>query len=67
MSTFTPFGTYRNDPPDQIAPCSAENLLSWGGTHRHEYAPTSSSCSVTAVSIAQKMIPRAAYSSLSAS
>ena len=67
-STFTSFGTYRNEPPDQTAPCSAENLLSCGGTHLFmKYSRTRSSCSVTAVSMAQKMIPWSAYSCLSPS
>jgi hypothetical protein len=37
MSTVVFSGTYTNEPPDQIAPWSAANLLSLGGTAlRHE-------------------------------
>src|SRR5207245_1891692 len=64
-STLTPLGTYRNEPPDQTAPCSAENLLSCGGTHLFmKYFCTSSGYWLIAVSIEQNRIPSFAYSSL---
>src|SRR6266566_1227752 len=64
-STFTPLGTYKNEPPDHTAPCRAENLLSWAGTHLFmKYFCTSSGYSRTAVSIEQKRMPSFAYSSL---
>jgi len=36
MSTVVFSGTYTNEPPDQIAPWSAANLLSLGDALRHE-------------------------------
>src|SRR4029079_10024366 len=35
--TSTPLGTYTNEPPDQTAPLSAENLLSSAGTTVPKY------------------------------
>jgi len=51
ISTFTPFGTYTNEPPDQTAPCNATNLWSFTGTHFIKCDFTNSGYSLTAVSI----------------
>ena len=51
ISTFTPLGTYTNEPPDQTAPCNATNLWSFTGTHFIKCDFTNSGYSLTAVSI----------------
>ena len=46
-----------NDPPDQTAEFSDENLLSLGGITLPKYALTISGCSRSAVSMSVKITP----------
>ena len=57
MSTWTPGGTYTNEPPDQTELLSAASLLSLGGITVAKYSRTMSSCSRSAVSISVKITP----------
>ena len=52
-----------NDPPDQTAEFSAENLLSLGGMTVPKNRLTISGCSRRAVSMSQNRIPWASRSS----
>ena len=52
-----------NEPPDHTAELRAANLLSLGGMMVPKYLRTRSGCSRTAVSMSQKMMPRASRSS----
>jgi hypothetical protein len=52
-----------NDPPDQTAELSAENLLSPAGITEPKYSRNSSGCSRSAVSVSMKITPCSSRSS----
>jgi hypothetical protein len=64
MSTWTPGGTYTNEPPDQTALFRAANLLSSGGMIVPKYSRTISSCSLKPPSMSRKTTPCFSHSSL---
>ena len=65
METWTPLGTYTNEPPDHTAPWSAANLWSRGVTSFMKYSWTISAYSpLRALSISVYTTPWAATSSL---
>ncbi len=63
MSMCTPGGTYTNDPPDQTAELSAENLLSSAGMMVPKYSRTRSSCSRSPESMSMNTTPALSHSS----